>query len=63
MESSSNCHQQTCSYCGSGEVHRTVWNGFMERSVLHLLRIYPFRCRRCYKRFYGSIVSQVRANP
>ena len=63
MQSRSNCYEQTCPHCGSGEVHRTVWNGLVERCVLYFWGMFPFRCRSCSERFYRRIISRARANP
>jgi len=63
MQSRAYCYRQTCPYCGSGEVHRTVWNGLVERCVLYLWGMGPFRCRRCYKRFYQRMVLENGASP
>ena len=54
---------QMCPYCGSGEVHRTVYHGLVERCILGLWGISPLQCRCCCKRFYRLIVSQTSVNP
>ena len=42
-----------CPHCGSGEVNVTRWTGLVERCVLYLWGLCPYRCRGCYRRFYG----------
>jgi hypothetical protein len=63
MQTRSICCRQTCPHCGSGEVHKTVWNGLVERIVLNLWGISPFQCRCCCKRFYRRVVVQNGATP
>jgi len=55
-----NSDYQICPHCGSGEVHKTDWNGFLERCVLYLWEISPYRCRSCYVRFYRRTGAQGR---
>lgn len=50
--------RQFCPQCGSGEVHKTVFYGLVERCILYLWGLTPFQCRCCCKRFYRRIVLQ-----
>lgn len=43
--------KRLCPNCGSKEVCRSRRHGAVE-SLLHVLRIVPFRCEDCYKRFF-----------
>lgn len=52
MLSGSNRNYCACPHCGSTEVHVTRWTGFVERCVLHLWGMCPYRCITCYRRFY-----------
>ena len=59
MRGRSNGTHSMCPYCGSAEVHVTRWTGLVERCVLYLWEMCPYRCRACYSRFYGrTLVTQ-----
>lgn len=42
-----------CPACGSRRVRRSGRRGFAERVVLRFLKLRPFHCVDCYKRFYS----------
>jgi hypothetical protein len=42
-----------CVCCGSGRVRRCRRRGFVEHTFLRFLRLHPFHCIDCYKRFYS----------
>ena len=42
-----------CVSCGSARVRRSAQQGLIERIFLPLLRLHPFHCVDCYKRFYS----------
>lgn len=56
MQGGSNGTHSMCPHCGSGEIHATRWTGLVERCVLYLWGMGPYRCRSCYKRFYMRTV-------
>lgn len=57
MQGGSNGTHSMCPNCGSGEIHATRWTGLVERCVLYLCGMCPYRCRTCYKRFYMRTVA------
>jgi len=48
---------KTCPRCG-GKAQLSHGRGFIERQLLKRLKIRPFRCRDCSKRFYRSVWSE-----
>jgi hypothetical protein len=44
---------RSCPYCGSLEVRRSRRRGPLERLLLPLLLLHPFRCMDCYRRHYS----------
>jgi hypothetical protein len=42
-----------CVSCGSGRVRRCRRRGLVEHTFLRFLRLHPFHCIDCYKRFYN----------
>jgi ribosomal protein L37AE/L43A len=45
-----------CPSCGSKKVHRSKRKGFLERVVLGVAAIRPYRCENCDKRFLHTRV-------
>ncbi len=45
--------KRRCQYCDSHQVARSQRRGLFETLVLPLLLIRPFRCLKCYRRYYG----------
>jgi hypothetical protein len=43
-----------CPECGSESVYKSHRRGILERMVLGLTKMRPYRCRECYERFYGK---------
>jgi len=44
--------QGPCPHCGGKVVDREHRQGILD-NFLRLVRLRPYRCRRCYHRFYG----------
>ncbi len=44
-----------CPKCGSAYLHRSKRRGFIERSLLTRVSVYPFRCELCRCRFYRAV--------
>jgi hypothetical protein len=42
-----------CVSCGSGRVRRCRRRGLVEHTFLRFLRLHPFHCIDCYRRFYN----------
>ena len=42
----------TCPKCSSRDVRRSKRKGFLERTVLDLAALRPYRCRKCDHRFF-----------
>jgi DNA-directed RNA polymerase subunit RPC12/RpoP len=51
-------NRKACPSCGSREVTRSHRRGIAERYVLPTVRIRPYRCAACDRRFYGLERSQ-----
>ena len=45
--------RRCCQYCGSHQAARSQRRGLFETLVLRPLLLRPFRCLRCYRRYYG----------
>ena len=43
-----------CPECGSDSIYKSHRRGFLERMVLGLTKMRPYRCRECYERFYAK---------
>jgi DNA-directed RNA polymerase subunit RPC12/RpoP len=41
-----------CPYCESARIHQSKRSGILERVVLAILFIRPFRCEACDSRFF-----------
>ncbi len=41
-----------CPYCSSRRVHRSQSQGPIEGLILPLIFIQPFRCMKCWRRYY-----------
>jgi len=50
----------SCPLCRSKRIHRSRRKGVMERVILAMIFIRPFRCERCDSRFFRRSLS---ANP
>jgi hypothetical protein len=50
--------RRRCQYCGSHQVARSWRRGLFETLVLPALLQRPFRCLRCYQRYYGFAWAQ-----
>jgi hypothetical protein len=44
---------RSCPNCGKPKVQRSRRHGFVERRLLRLLHLSPYRCMDCNRRFYG----------
>jgi len=42
----------SCPHCGGKILDREARHGFFDK-VMRVVHLRPFRCRRCYHRFYG----------
>ena len=47
--------ESTCPCCGSRRLSRSHRHGLVERYVLSVLRMRPYRCDVCDSRFYKRI--------
>lgn len=47
-----------CPYCGDGHFHRSRQRGVLERLLLRILRLRPYRCSLCATRFYAPRFDQ-----
>lgn len=52
MTQSHSTLDSTCPVCRSREVRSASFHGIAERVLLRLMRIYPFWCNDCFRRFY-----------
>jgi hypothetical protein len=52
--------QQRCSRCGGTTIDRLPRSRAIDK-VLGVLKLRPYRCRRCYFRFYRPILRKTRA--
>jgi PilZ domain len=48
----SNARTPLCPKCGNHNVHRSHRQRFLEKYLLRLLGICPYRCEACYQRFF-----------
>jgi transposase-like protein len=48
--------KRACPWCGCTDVHRSRRRGLIDRGLNQLLRISPYRCEECDRRFYGREV-------
>jgi hypothetical protein len=44
--------ESTCPTCQIRKVRSMSFHGFVERVLLRLLRVRPFWCNDCFRRFY-----------
>ena len=51
-----------CPQCGSRDICRSRREGIIEKYILPLLRLRPFHCEDCARRYYGWIFAK-RAKP
>jgi len=49
---SSKSSLHVCPHCSSENVYRQQARGIIERHVVRTIRIFPFRCASCDRRFY-----------
>jgi predicted Zn-ribbon and HTH transcriptional regulator len=52
----------SCPLCHSKRIHRSKRKGLMERVILAIIFIRPFRCERCDYRFFRRSLS-ANSNP
>ena len=50
--SSTRSSRKACPDCGSHRSSRSQRFGILERYVLRVMQVCPYRCIVCYKRFY-----------
>jgi len=43
----------SCPLCDSKRIHRSRRKGIMERGILAIIFVRPFRCEGCESRFFG----------
>jgi predicted methyltransferase len=43
---------ETCRHCGGRTIDREARRGILD-NLMVIARLRPYRCRRCYLRFYG----------
>jgi hypothetical protein len=43
---------KNCSLCHSVRIHQSRRVGFLEKAILAVIFVRPFRCERCDHRFY-----------
>jgi hypothetical protein len=43
---------KSCPACDSSRLHRSRRRGIVERTILAVIFVRPFRCERCDARFY-----------
>ena len=41
-----------CPTCGSPQVFKPDDHAIVERIILYIVKLYPFLCRACHRRFY-----------
>jgi DNA-directed RNA polymerase subunit RPC12/RpoP len=62
-EITTNCQEMSvhhrCSRCGSTNTDRLPRSRVIDK-VLGVLKLRPYRCRHCYSRFYGPILTKMR---
>jgi ribosomal protein L37AE/L43A len=46
-------HRHKCPVCGSPEVRRATRKTVFEVYILPLVKLHPYRCSECDKRFYA----------
>lgn len=44
-----------CPTCGCDNTRRSVRNGMIEKTLMRLFFVRPYRCLDCDKRFYGVV--------
>jgi len=44
--------EANCPVCRSRKIQSMSYQGILERIFLRLMRIYPFWCNNCFRRFY-----------
>ena len=42
----------SCPQCRSGRIHKSRRKGILERAILAMIFVRPFRCERCDYRFF-----------
>jgi len=47
-----------CPFCRCLEVYRTRSKGIIERHLLPVVRLCPYRCTSCDRRFYAGVASR-----
>jgi hypothetical protein len=52
----------SCPLCHSKRIHRSKRKGLIERAILAIIFIRPFRCERCDYRFFRRSLS-ANSNP
>jgi len=55
VSSSDRESHHTCPACGSVHVRRSGRKNILERRILPVLSIHPYRCDECDTRFYGRV--------
>jgi len=45
--------KRACPWCGCTEIHKSRRRGLIDRGFCRILRISPYRCEECDRRFYG----------
>ena len=53
----------SCPQCQSGRIHRSRRKGIMERQILTMIFVRPFRCEKCDCRFFRWSFSTNRNAP
>lgn len=50
---------QKCPHCSGTLVRKSHRAGLLERTLLRVFFLRPYRCRECYRRFYASTPAPV----
>jgi transposase-like protein len=49
---------RVCPWCGCTDTHKSHRRGLIDRGLVRLLRISPYRCDDCDRRFYARECSR-----
>ncbi|HTP44259.1 MAG TPA: hypothetical protein VMJ13_06820 [Candidatus Acidoferrum sp.] len=55
--------KRSCPHCNSDEVYRSHRRGTVEKYILRVVGVRPYRCANCDARFYGFAAAIDEATP